>query len=395
MELYSLYFHIPFCRQRCYYCDFNTYAGMERWMPDYTAALCKEIEQVAGRAPERLTAHTLFFGGGTPSLLDLEKIDAILGTVRRFFNLTDDLEASLEANPGTVSLDYLQGLRRLWINRLSFGMQSANPEELRLMGRIHDTSEVIQSVKWARQAGFDNLNLDLIFGLPSQTLEKWQASVELALGLNPEHLSMYALTVEEGTPFFKWTERGLMPQPDDDLAADCYEWAGSRLEEAGFIQYEISNWARNGMDAEGSETIKACRHNLQYWRCLPYLGFGAGAHGFAGGIRTANVRPIPAYVTRCKAGQAAGFPVGPAAAEINPIDNRTAMQETMMVGLRLVDEGVSFSRFEERFHTSLEAAFGKEIHKLTGQGLLEVTGDRVRLTKSGRLLGNRAFMEFV
>jgi oxygen-independent coproporphyrinogen-3 oxidase len=390
MALYSLYFHIPFCSKRCYYCDFNTYAGMERWMPEYTAALCSEIEQVASQAPERISAHTLFFGGGTPSLLEIEQVEAILNTVRKNYNLTDDLEASLEANPGTVTLDYLKRLRCMGMNRLSLGMQSANPEELRLMGRIHDTREVIQAVKWARQAGFENVNLDLIFGLPSQTLERWQASVELALGLNPDHLSIYALTVEEGTPFFRWTKRGLMSMPDDDLAADCYEWASDRMEKAGYGQYEISNWGRRDGDM-----VMACRHNLQYWRSLPYLGFGAGAHGFAAGVRTANAGPIPAYVKRCKAGSVGPFPVGPAAIETRPIDAMTEMQETMMVGLRLVDEGVSYGQFEERFHTPLDTVFGKEIRKLTGQGLLEVTEGKVRLTKSGRLLGNRAFIEFV
>ena len=359
-------------------------------MPEYTAALCSEIEQVAGKTPNRLTAHTLFFGGGTPSLLDIEQLAAILTTLHKYFTLTDDLEASLEANPGTVSLDYLKRLRGLGMNRLSLGMQSANPEELRLMGRIHDTPEVIQAVKWARQAGFENINLDLIFGLPFQTLERWQVSVELALAMKPEHLSLYALTVEEGTPFHRWTERGLMPMPDDDLAADCYEWASDCLEKAGYAQYEISNWGRMV-----GEKVMTCRHNLQYWRSLPYLGFGAGAHGFAAGVRTANVGLIPDYIKRCKAGSLAPFPVGPAAVESRAIDETTEMQEIMMVGLRLVDEGVSFSQFEERFHTPLDVVFGKEIQKLTGQGLLEVTGGKVRLTKSGRLLGNRAFMEFV
>jgi oxygen-independent coproporphyrinogen-3 oxidase len=395
MALYSLYFHIPFCQTRCYYCDFNTYAGMEGWMPEYTAALCSEIEQVACQAPERLEAHTLFFGGGTPSLLSIGQVEAILSTVRKNFTLTDNLEASLEANPGTVSLESLKGLRNLGINRLSLGMQSANPEELRLMGRIHDTHDVIQAVKWARQAGFENLNLDLIFGLPSQTLERWQSSVELALSLNPDHLSMYALTVEEGTPFHRWTERGLMPMPDDDLAADCYEWASERIDKSGFIQYEISNWGRKVVAVNGEVIVMACRHNLQYWRTLPYLGFGAGAHGFAAGVRTANVAPIPAYINLCKAGMATQFPVGPAALETRAIDPLTEMQETMMLGLRLVDEGVSMNGFEDRFHTPMEAVFAKEIHKLTDQGLLEVIQGKVRLTKSGRLLGNRVFMEFV
>lgn len=387
----SLYMHIPFCRQRCYYCDFNTYAGMERWIPQYTAALCHEIEIVAGKSGERLPVHTLFFGGGTPSLLGISYLEDILTVIKRNFTLLPELEASLEANPGTVSLDYLKGLRKAGINRLSLGMQSANPQELTLLGRIHSTPEVIQAVKWARQAGFENINLDLIYGLPFQTIEIWQRSVELAVQMNPEHLSLYALTVEEGTPFYRWSQRGIIPLPDDDLAADCYEWAGERLEKAGFAQYEISNWARS--NSQGS--MLACRHNLQYWRTQPYLGFGAGAHGFAGGYRTANVPGIQPYIRACSEGAAEEFPIGPAAAEHVAIDGKTEMMETMMVGLRLVEEGVSYAGFEKRFHTPLDAVFGKQIKKLCDQGLLEVVEGRVRLTRRGRLLGNRVFIEFV
>ncbi len=391
MEATSLYLHIPFCEKRCYYCDFNTYAGMERWMPEYTTALCEEIRQVAGLSGDRLPAHTLFFGGGTPSLLSIAQLEKILATIRQHFTLQPGLEATLEANPGTVSLEYLKGLRQLGINRLSLGMQSADPQELTLLGRIHDTPDVIQAVKWARQAGFDNLNLDLIFGLPFQTMETWQKSIALALGMKPQHLSLYALTVEKGTPFFRWSQRGLIPLPDDDLAADQYEWAGERLEKEGFSQYEISNWARK----DTSGTLLACRHNLQYWRTQPYLGFGAGAHGFARGVRTVNAPGIKAYVERCKSAAQGEFPTGPATVEQNPIDARTEMMETMMVGLRLVEEGISYAGFEHRFHTALGEAFGKQIQKLTGQGLLETVDGRVRLTKRGRLLGNRVFMEFV
>jgi oxygen-independent coproporphyrinogen-3 oxidase len=222
-------------------------------------------------------------------------------------------------------------------------------------------------------------------------MDQWQTSVELALKLNPEHLSLYALTVEEGTPFYQWTKRGIIPMPDDDLAAEFYEWASDRLGQAGFFQYEISNWARKNKDG----VALACRHNLQYWRTLPYLGFGAGAHGFARGLRTANTATIPDFISLCKAKKVDRFPIGPAAQEVREIDRQTEMQETMMVGLRLVDEGVSMQQFQDRFGESLEAVFGKEIQKLTGQGLLEEAAGRIRLTKHGRLLGNRVFMEFV
>lgn len=391
MDPYSLYFHVPFCRQRCYYCDFNTYAGMESWIPRYTRALCKEIERVAQKAANRLPVHTLFFGGGTPSLLSAGNFGNIFSAIRRGFDLLPGAEISLEANPGTVTPEYLKGLRRLGFNRLSLGVQSTNPHELQLLGRIHDTSQVIEAVKWARQAGFDNLNLDLIFGLPEQTLETWQNTVNLALELKPDHLSMYALTIEEGTPFHKWTGRGALAMPDDDLAADCYEWAGGRLEAEGYSQYEISNWARR----DGSGELMACRHNLQYWRSLPYLGFGAGAHGFAAGIRTANVRGIAPYVRLVSQDEQKPFPIGPAAAETRTIDRMTEIHESMMVGLRLVDEGVSFKDFERRFGAPLDEVFGRQIHKLSSQGLLESSDGRLRITRKARLLGNRVFVEFV
>jgi len=228
----SLYFHIPFCIHRCAYCDFNTYAGQEPLIPAYVEALCREIKIVAFSAPERLSAHTIFFGGGTPSLLSADQFESILKTVQDSFNLTPDVEISLEANPGTLTLDFLRDLRTLGFNRISLGVQSVHADELHQLERIHDTFDVIEAVTWARRAGFDNLNLDLIFGLPEQPLDRWQATVNFILGLHPEHLSLYALTVEHGTPFGRWAQRGLLSMPDPDTAADMYEWAGEALEAA-------------------------------------------------------------------------------------------------------------------------------------------------------------------
>ena len=285
-------------------------------------------------------------------------------------------------------------MKETGLNRISLGMQSAHPDDLRLLEREHSYQEVIQSVKWARQAGFDNLNLDLMFGLPHQTLARWQASLELAVDLHPEHLSLYALTLEHGTPFQRWTERGLIPTADDDLAADMYEWAEERLEQAGYRHYEISNWALS----DPVRGDRACRHNLQYWRNQPYLGLGAGAHGYAGGYRTANVLGILPYIERCRAGQAGNFPCTPATISATEIDRKTGMQETMMVGLRLLEEGVASVEFEERFHERLDTVFGPEITGLMKSGLLEwagVEGDHLRLTRRGHLLGNQVFMQFV
>lgn len=391
MDAYSLYLHIPFCRQRCGYCDFNTYAGQEDAIPAYVEALCKEMAGGAAAAGSRLAVHTVFLGGGTPSLLPGGAHRQILETIRREYNLLPGAELTLEANPGTVSRAYLEELRQAGYNRISFGMQSAHPDLLRILEREHTPLDVVNAVKWARQAGFANLNLDLIFGLPHQTLAQWQDTLEFTLGLRPEHLSLYSLTVEKGTPLYRWVNRGLLAEPDPDLAADMYEFAMERLEAAGFIQYEISNWARPGPDG----SPRACLHNLQYWRNLPYLGFGAGAHGYAGGYRTADVLRIDGYIRRVTDGTWQGFPFSPAAATKTPIDRQTEMEETMMVGLRLVQEGVPAAGFARRFGRSLEDVFGKEIEDLLRLGLLEWASGCLRLTRRGRLLGNQVFMRFV
>jgi len=390
----SLYLHIPFCVHRCGYCDFNTYAGLEALIPAYVGALRAEARQVAASAGERLPLHTVFFGGGTPSLLPVEALAGILETVAEAYDLLPGAEISLEANPGTVDLDYLRALRGLGVNRLSLGMQSAIPEELRLLERQHDYAAVVAAVEAARQAGFENLSLDLIFGLPEQPLENWAHSLELAIGLGPEHLSLYSLTIEEGTPFAHRVESGLMPEPDPDRAAEMYELAIERLGEAGHEHYEVSNWARR--DGEG-RTL-ACRHNLQYWRNQPYLGLGAGAHGYMAEMRIANVRSPAAYVQRCQKGGKVAFPCSAATVSSRRIDKHTEMQETMMLGLRLVGEGVEAGAFQARFGTSIEAAFPKELERLLGKGLVAWTQDgrkALRLTERGLLLGNQAFMEFV
>ena len=413
---HSLYLHIPFCIHRCGYCDFNTYAGLEALIPGYVTALCSEIDWLAAHAPHPLEVHTVFFGGGTPSLLPASQVERILETVERAFALQPGAEITLEANPGTLSLEHLRLLHSLGVNRLSLGVQSAHPAELRLLERGHDYPDVIRSVTWARQAGFDNLNLDLIFGLPEQALETWQHTLELALGLQPEHFSLYALSLEHGTPFGRWAGRGLLSTPDPDAAAEMYEWASDRLEQAGYTQYEISNWASTAPDGG----LLACRHNLQYWRNLPYLGFGAGAHGYAGGLRTANVLSPRSYIDRFHLrreepsdnvpindtddlpsdASPMQFPHTPATQTAQPIDRTAEIGETMMMGLRLVQEGVPGRRFSERFDQTLEQVFDPQIDRLRDLGLLEwAVNDQgeptLRLTHKGRLVGNQVFVEFI
>jgi oxygen-independent coproporphyrinogen-3 oxidase len=386
---YSLYLHIPFCTHRCAYCDFNTYAKQESLIPAYVDALCREIAAVADSADGRLELHTIFFGGGTPTLMTPAQYGRILAAIERHFDLAEP-EITTEANPGTVSLADLRELRALGINRISFGVQSANADELRMLERRHDYFDVLNAVTWARQAGFCNLNLDLIYGLPLQTLDRWRATVELVLGLRPEHLSAYALTLEHGTPFGRWSRRGLLPIPDPDAAADMYEWASEELETRGYAQYEISNWAQPGHE---------CRHNLQYWRNLPYLGLGAGAHGFAGGYRYSNLLRIGTYIDRLAEASMPSppieFPLTPATVNRHRQSVRDDMGETMITGLRLTREGVSGEAFRSRFGQGVETAYRSEVEDLTRLGLLEWQDDRLLLTTRGRLLGNQVFMRFV
>jgi len=421
---HSLYCHIPFCKRRCAYCDFNTYAGQEILIPAYVDALCKEIEYI-GRtkltaenaesaekrgdvcsSKDQTVVKTIFFGGGTPSLLTAGQYGQIFRTIRTHYGVSDP-EISLEANPGTVTPESLQALREIGFNRISLGVQSANPEELRQLERIHNFYEVIDSVKWAREAGFANLNLDLIYGLPEQSLDRWQATVKRTVDLAPEHFSLYALTVEDGTPFGRWAQRGLLSMPDPDLAAEMYEWAGEYLARHGYVQYEISNWAKEvpGVKCHvGSEDYKmpgyACQHNLRTWRNQPYFGFGAGAHGYVAGVRYSNVMRIRTYLDRLSP----NHPIPdtqtpdhlfPASANHHYLSRREEMQETMMLGLRLVGEGVSDTAFRLRFGSGISEVFQKEVDDLTRLGLVEWVNSSLRLTHHTRLVGNQVFMRFV
>jgi oxygen-independent coproporphyrinogen-3 oxidase len=406
--VYSLYFHIPFCAHRCAYCDFNTYAGQEDAIPAYVDALCKEIEYVGLRAERsdsevEAQVHTIFFGGGTPSLLSPLQFDPIFKSIRSAFTLTDNAEISIEANPGTVSYDALCRLHEIGINRISYGVQSANTEELHMLERIHNFFDVIEAVTSARKAGFDNLNLDLIYGLPEQTLSTWQTTVKRILDLHPEHISAYALTLEHGTPFGRWSSKGLLPLPDPDLAAEMYEWASDELDANGYVQYEISNWAKANSEFRNQNSEFMCRHNLQYWRGLPYLAFGAGGHGYANGYRYSNVLRIKTYIDRLSHPSSFilhPFPLSPATVNHHKQTLNDDMSEFMMTGLRLTQEGVSMEDFQSRFDVSMREVFGKEIDELLKLGLIQTsevseTSEVLRLTKHGRLLGNQVFMRFV
>ncbi|MEK7325514.1 MAG: radical SAM family heme chaperone HemW [Chloroflexota bacterium] len=420
---------MPFCQHKCSYCDLNAYAGLNHLMPAYTTALAKEIRLIGQGTEEK--AHSLYFGGGTPSLMPLEQLAEIISAIRGTFVLTDDCEISLEANPDSVDAAYLDGLRTLGVNRLSFGAQSAQANELELFQRTHTFEQVVEAVRLARGAGFANISLDLIYGAPGQTMASWQDTLTKSIALDPDHFSIYALSLDFGTPMRAWVNRGLLPEPDDSLAADMYEWADEELAQAGFGQYEISSWARVGEQwavsskqwtvsskqwavnseqwAVNSEQWRPftvhcspftgfqCRHNLQYWLNLPYLGLGAGAHGCIGGYRYSNVASPTAYIRRmdATAGEPKPFPFSPALADSIPVDAKTEMDETMLTGLRLVGEGVKRESFQRRFGVAVEDVYAKELRELKERGLTEWDEAGARLTKSGRLVANWVFEKFV
>jgi oxygen-independent coproporphyrinogen-3 oxidase len=378
LETASLYLHIPFCHTRCHYCDFNTYAGMLPLREPYVRAMLTEIAmagtfaQLPDGSPRR--SRTIFFGGGTPSLLSVSQISRILHACHRNFAVDEDAEITLEANPATLNQEQLAGLRAAGINRLSMGAQSFDAELLKTLGRIHSPKDITQAVRNARSAGFTSINVDFMFGLPGQTMRHWRETLDRALDMHIEHLSLYSLIIEEGTPFFNWTREGRITPGDDDLCADMYECADERLQAAGYVNYEISNWSLPGHQS---------RHNLTYWHNLPYLGMGAGAYSSFGGRRFSDVRDPQEYVRLLAAHQ---WPE----AESETIDRQLAMSETAFLALRTA-QGLHLPTFAERFSESFTEFVGDRLNAVEEAGLLESDHDWLRLSKRGRLLGNEVF----
>jgi oxygen-independent coproporphyrinogen-3 oxidase len=408
IEGLALYVHIPFCETKCPYCDFNTYAGIEMLMPSYVNTLIHEIEQW-GALLGKPVLSTVFFGGGTPSFLPTRDLTRLTHAIGRSFALGEDgiregVEMTLEANPGDMARERVRAMRQSGFNRISIGVQSLDDEELRLLGRRHTAEEAKQAVAAARKAGFANLSIDLIFGLPYQFVSTWAHTLEQALELEPDHLSLYGLTLEPSTPMEADVRTGRLPEPDADMAAEMYLLAQRTLADAGYRQYEISNWARPGYEST---------HNLTYWQSGPYLGVGPGAHSYlhgrsslnglgAHGMRFATIRPPRGYIDQVNAWhpspnanlreiiETTGF-----MESIEAIDQPTAMAEVMMMGLRLND-GVPDAAFRRRFGMSIVSAFPEAVAECLELGLLGWNEDEsLRLTEYGRLLGNEAFQRFV
>ncbi len=380
----GFYAHIPFCVRKCAYCDFNSHSGYTaESVARYAAALACEIRQTGASVPASPgtcpIVDTVFFGGGTPTVLPASTHAALLQTIKDSFPLSADAEITTEANPGTLDTARLDTLRDAGFNRISFGVQSFDAGLLKTLGRIHSSQDAVQAVQKARAAGFDNVSVDLMFALPGQSLTQWRDTLEQALALQTEHVSLYALMVEPGTGFYTLQQKGRLPLPDDDLAAEMYALAGSAMRGAGLAQYEISNFARPHCE---------CRHNLHYWRNDPYYGVGCGAVAYQNGARRMNIKPPGAYAEAVETGQTRVL----SEETLAPTEQ---MAETMMLGLRLTSEGVNCERFAQRHGIDPRTCYRNEIAKWTNRGLLEVTDCAIRLTPAGIFLSSEVMMDFV
>jgi oxygen-independent coproporphyrinogen-3 oxidase len=379
----SLYCGIPYCPSICTYCDFNVYARRAGEYEAYVAALVREIEIVAQTLAPPRRAKSLAFGGGTPSILSGAQIEKFVRAALAHFQFERGAEWTLEANPGTVDFEKLGALREIGFNRLSLGVQTFDDARLKQFNRAHTVAHAYEAFELARRARFENINLDLIYGLPNQTLDDWRETLERALAFQSEHLSLYGLQVEERTVLKKQIDLGRVAMPDADRAAQMYELAVERLRAAGFEHYEISNFARRGFES---------RHNKTYWRNEPYLGFGAGAHSSRQDergehIRFENVKSPREYIRRLETGES------PVAAR-ETISRGMQMSETIFLGLRLT-EGVEWKRFSERFAVDAREIYREPIELLARQGVLLVNDERMRLTERGMLVSNQILWRFL
>ena len=377
MESIGLYIHIPFCRQKCLYCDFPSWAGKEGQMQAYVDALTAEI-QAQGKRYANREVISVFFGGGTPTALEIPMLAQLMRAVSESFRGAADAEITTEANPGTLSFEMAAALKKMGFNRLSMGVQAWQNSILRSLGRIHTIEEFLENYHAVRQAGFENVNVDLMFALPGQTMAEWQETLRHIVALKPEHISAYSLILEEGTPFCESYREGELHPVSEETDREMYHWAVDYLAEQGYRQYEISNFARAGRQS---------RHNCIYWRAEEYLGLGLGAHSYMDGVRFHNGYDLQAYIS------AEGNPLR-LREDAERLTEADALAEFMFLGLRLT-EGVSFARFRQRFGKEMDAVYGRELRELTELGLLVREKDGVRLSRRGVDVSNFVFERFL
>ena len=373
MEI-GIYIHIPFCVKKCKYCAFNsivsTYAVIER----YVDTLCKEIIY---KQCVDFEVKTIYIGGGTPTLLNIEQMEKIFNVINNHYNLTNCVEVTVEANPGTVNKKFFSELQRLGVNRLSIGVQSFDDNLLKLIGRIHNRNEAIDSVNNAKTY-FNNVSIDLMYGLPSQTLVNLKDSIDIAAALDIEHISIYGLEIEDGTEFFKLKSQNTLQFPTEDDEAAMYDYIVERLPQYGWQRYEISSFAKSGFKSQ---------HNLGYWNDVKYIGFGAGAHSYNGLSRKSNVKSVSEYINGINSGRDVSLLE-------EEVTTQAAMEEFCFLALRTV-EGININKFKQKFGVDIKSIFGSAINKLKCQNLIETTNDRIKLTDYGMKFGNIAFAEFL
>ena len=389
----ELYIHIPFCVKKCQYCDFLSFgiqdlgvreqmgcSNMDQPVPDeYIDALCLEMEWYSQQQDyKQRPVVSIFFGGGTPSLMSEKQMEKVMSAIRTHFSLQDEAEITMEANPGTVTLEKLQMARQLGVNRLSMGLQSTNANELKLLGRIHTYEDFLQSYLWARESGFKNINVDLITAVPDQTENSYKKSLEQILALEPEHISAYSLIIEPGTPFEILEEEGKLSLPDEEEERRMYRLTQELLGKHGYDRYEISNYAKPGFE---------CKHNIGYWQRKDYLGLGLGAASLIGNQRFTNTSDMSIYIEGIHS-EKTWY------SDRESLNIQSEMEEFMFLGLRMTS-GVSEDEFEELFGKNIMSVYGDVINKYVENGLLKRSHRKICLTNAGLDLANQVMSDFL
>lgn len=387
----GLYIHIPFCMKKCNYCDFLSFVGVPQEQSDaYFQTLLQEIDYFSEDYRNIYYVDTVFIGGGTPSLIDSSYISKLMDAVRTGFEVDKNAEISIETNPKTVTKDKLKEYLNLGINRLSMGAQSCDDELLRYLGRVHTTDDFIKNYISARECGFKNINIDLIFGIPGQTLAVWKYTLNQVIGLCPEHISFYSLQLEEGTKLYSMLQKGTLTETDEKLDRSMYSYAIKLLSKSGYVHYEISNAAKNGYQ---------CRHNLKYWSMEDYLGLGLGAHSFIEGTRFSNVISLEQYVNigkeyKYKQKKMTDESISPFSCWQHHNTKEDNISDYLITVMRKT-QGIQFDDFKNRFGIGLEQLYGNVLRKYQNQGLIEISADRVYFTEKGMDLANIFLAEFV
>ena len=384
----GIYIHIPFCKRKCEYCDFKSYEGKEALVEKYVKWLKYELKEVGegnrkdyeNHTDKLIIVKTIYIGGGTPSLIDEIYVSQIMDVIKENYILSDDVEVTIEVNPGTVTEGKLKAYKKSKINRLSIGLQETHNNILKALGRIHTYEEFINTYNIARKVGFENINIDLMLGLPKQSIEDLKLSIKEIIKLNPEHISVYSLIIEEGTPFYKKIEANELELPKEEVERKMYWYVKKELEKSGYIHYEISNFAKKGYES---------KHNLACWNQEEYIGFGVAAHSYTNNVRYSNIDDIEQYIKNFETNK--------------EIDNfvfhekqnkESKMKEYMMLGLRKIN-GISIQEFKNRFASNPIFVYRSELEKLVDKQLIEIDGNIIKLTNKGLDLANLVWEEFV